>query len=40
MIHMTFTQHSKIHIYNAMMTEGTDLNLHSTLKVIIINYIK
>lgn len=29
---MAFIQLSKIHIYNAMMTEGTDLNLHSVVK--------
>lgn len=32
MIHMNFTQHSEICIYDAMMTEGTNLNLYSGVK--------
>lgn len=32
MVHMNFTQHSEICIYDAMMTEGTNLNLYSEVK--------
>lgn len=32
MIHMNFTQYFEICIYDAMMTEGTNLNLYSEVK--------